>query len=122
VANVKTGLPPGEFDNLTMDSLPPPDTKRWIIRRKAMIVAALRQGLLTRDEACQRYNLSLHEIDAWEELSDRHGLPGLRVTHLKRYRGPTPQIPRRPTTSTTPSTPVGTTIPAASPLARHRRS
>jgi Protein of unknown function (DUF1153) len=83
---------PDEFGNVTLDSLPPPDTRRWIIRRKAMIVAALRQGLLTRDEACELYNLSHHEIESWEELIDRHGLHGLRVTLLKQYRGPNPQI------------------------------
>jgi uncharacterized protein DUF1153 len=83
---------PDEFGNVTMDSLPPADTKRWIVRRKATVVAALRQGLLTRDEACERYNLSLHELESWEETINRHGLPGLRVTLLKQYRGPNPLI------------------------------
>jgi hypothetical protein len=58
------GLPADEFCNVTMDSLPPSDTKRWVIRRKAMVVAALRQGLLTREAACERYNLSLEELQA----------------------------------------------------------
>ena len=83
---------PDEFGKVTRDSLPPPDTTRWIIRRKAMIVAALRQRLLTRQEACERYNLSLHELESWEQLIDRHGLHGLRVTHLKQYRDTSPQI------------------------------
>ena len=83
---------PDEFGAVTMDSLPPPDTRRWIIRRKALIVAALRQRLLTREEACERYSLSLNELESWEELIDRHGLPGLRVTLLKQYRGPHPRL------------------------------
>lgn len=81
------GLPADEFNCVSLASLPPPDTKRWIIRRKALIVAALRQGLLSREQACERYNLSLHELESWEEMIDRQGLPGLRVTLLKQYRG-----------------------------------
>jgi hypothetical protein len=88
------GLPADEFCNVTMDSLPPADTRRWVIRRKAMVVAALRQGLLTREEACERYNLSLQELQAWEDLIDRHGLHGLRVTRLKEYRVLDPQESR----------------------------
>lgn len=86
------GLPADEFGCVSLASLPPPDTKRWIIRRKALIVAALRQGLLSREQACERYNLSLHELESWEEMIDRHGLPGLRVTLLKQYRGQNPRI------------------------------
>ena len=39
---------------LTMADLPPPDTKRWVIRRKAEVVAAVRGGLLSLEEACSR--------------------------------------------------------------------
>src|SRR5262249_11302760 len=84
--NYLPGLPADEFGNVTTDRLPPSDTRRWVIRRKAMIVAALRQGLLTREEACERYNLSLQELQAWEDLLDQHGLHGLRVTRLREYR------------------------------------
>jgi len=41
---------------LTMADLPAPGTKRWVIRRKAEVVAAVRGGLLSLDEACRRYN------------------------------------------------------------------
>ena len=34
---------------LTLDDLPAPDTKRWVIRRKAEVVAAVRGGLLSLD-------------------------------------------------------------------------
>ena len=40
---------------LTLADLPPPSTKRWVIRRKAEVVAAVRGGLLSLDEACKRY-------------------------------------------------------------------
>ena len=47
---------------LTLDSLPPRDTTRWVVRRKAEVVAAVNGGLLSVDEACARYNLTLEEF------------------------------------------------------------
>src|SRR3546814_8575146 len=38
---------------LTLESLPPRDTKRWVVRRKAEDVAAVTGGLLTIAEACE---------------------------------------------------------------------
>jgi hypothetical protein len=63
---------------LTIADLPPKDTKRWVIRRKAEVVAALRGGLLSFDEACERYKLTVDELLSWQRSIDRHGLPGLR--------------------------------------------
>ena len=37
--------------SVSLDSLPPPETKRWVIRRKAEVVAAVRAGLLSLEEA-----------------------------------------------------------------------
>jgi hypothetical protein len=67
--------------------LPPPDTKRWVIRRKAAVVEAVRNGLLSLEQACERYKLSTEELFTWQKLVDSHGLPGLRVTRLQTYRG-----------------------------------
>ena len=50
---------------LTLDDLPPPDTTRWVIRRKAEVVAAVRGGLLTLEAACERYNLTTEEFESW---------------------------------------------------------
>ncbi|MBV9826850.1 MAG: DUF1153 domain-containing protein [Alphaproteobacteria bacterium] len=66
--------------------LPAPDTKRWVVRRKAIVVQAVRNGSLTLQEACQRYQLSEEEFLAWQRAIDRHGVPGLRVTRLQIYR------------------------------------
>ena len=66
--------------------LPPPDTKHWVPRRKAIVVAAVRLGLLSIQDACARYNLSLEEFLAWQRAIDRHGVPGLRTTRLQIYR------------------------------------
>jgi len=41
---------------LTIADLPPPSTKRWVIRRKAEVVAAVRGGLLSLEEACALRN------------------------------------------------------------------
>jgi hypothetical protein len=72
---------------LTIDRLPPANTKRWVIRRKAEVVAAVRNGLIGLDEACERYRLSVEEFLNWEQLIGAHGLRGLRVTRTQEYRG-----------------------------------
>ena len=71
---------------LTLDSLPSPKTRRWVIRRKAQVVAAVQGGLLTFDEACERYSLTLEELASWERSVDRSGMQGLRVTRVQHYR------------------------------------
>ena len=71
---------------LTLKDLPPQSTKRWVIRRKAEVVAAVRGGLLTLEEACDRYSLTVEEFLGWQKAIDRHGLPGLRATRVQQYR------------------------------------
>jgi hypothetical protein len=71
---------------LTLADLPPPGTKRWVIRRKAEVVAAVRGGLLSLDDACRRYTLTVEEFLAWQRAIDRHGLAGLRATRVQQYR------------------------------------
>jgi hypothetical protein len=71
---------------LTLADLPPPNTKRWVIRRKAEVVAAVRGGLLSFDDACSRYSLSLEEFESWQRSVDLHGLAGLRATRRQRSR------------------------------------
>lgn len=66
--------------------LPPPGVKRWVISRKAAVVAAVRSGAIGLEEACRRFELSEEEFHAWERGFDRHGVPGLRITRLQIYR------------------------------------
>jgi hypothetical protein len=66
--------------------LPPPNTKRWVMRRKAEVVAGVRAGLLSLEEACTRYTLSVEEFLSWQKLVDQHGVRGLRATQLQKYR------------------------------------
>ncbi len=75
---------------MTMGDLPPPDTKRWVVRRKAEVVAGVRGGLITLEEACRRYRLSVDEFRSWERLLQRHGIEGLRTTRIMKYRRPRP--------------------------------
>ena len=71
---------------LTVRDLPPPGTERWVIRRKAEVVAAVRGGLLSLDDACERYRLTNEEFLAWQKSIDRHGMQGLRTTRIQQYR------------------------------------
>jgi hypothetical protein len=72
---------------LTITDLPTPGMKkRWVTRRKAQVVAAVLGGLLSLEEACNRYMLTVEEFLSWQSSLDRHGLGGLRVTRLQQYR------------------------------------
>ena len=71
---------------LTIADLPPSSTKSWVIRRKAEVVAAVRGGLLSLDEACSRYTLTVDEFLSWQLSIDQHGLAGLRTTRIQQYR------------------------------------
>ena len=71
---------------LTIDDLPPPETRRWVIQRKAEVVAGVRNGLISLEDACNRYKLSVEEFLTWQRLIDQHGMRGLRTTRLQQYR------------------------------------
>jgi len=71
---------------LTLETLPPPGTKRWVVRRKAEVVTGVRAGLITLDEACRRYALSEDEFRDWQRQLDDHGLVGLKATRQRDRR------------------------------------
>lgn len=71
---------------LRLEDLPPPDTKRWVARRKAEVVAGVHAGVISIEEACRRYKLSVEEFLSWQRMIANHGLMGLRVTRLQDYR------------------------------------
>src|SRR5262245_27983539 len=86
-----------------LSHLPPADTKRWVVSRKAIVVDAVRKGLITLPDVCARYNLSEEEIRSWMKLSERGGARALRVTRLQDYRrkvpaaAPAEAAPQQPT-------------------------
>ena len=72
--------------------LPDPSPNlRWVISRKAQLIAALDAGFLTLEEACARYSLTVEEITSWRSRMGRHGLRGFRATGIQQY---TPDWPR----------------------------
>src|SRR5262245_28726512 len=81
---------------LTLADLPSPQTKRWVIRRKAEVVAAVRGGLLSMEDACSRYALNPEEFQSWQRCVDKYGLAGLRTTRLQFYRAPSMLFRRHP--------------------------
>ena len=87
---------------LTIDDLPPPETRRWVIRRKAEVVSGVRNGLISLEDACNRYKLSVEEFLSWQRLIDQHGMRGLRTTRLQQYRRDTNEAPVSTAGSPTP--------------------
>jgi hypothetical protein len=73
-------------ESLTVETLPPAGTTRWVVRRKAEVVAAVNGGLLSVDEVCDRYSLTVEEFAGWQRAVDRSGMPGLRVTRIQHYK------------------------------------
>jgi transposase-like protein len=67
-----------------MIGLPPPNTRRWVARRKAAVVAAVSSGMITVEDACRRYQMSEEEFFAWRRAFEHSGLLGLRATCVQR--------------------------------------
>ena len=67
---------------VTLDDLPPADVKRWVPARKAVVVEAVQIGIISLDEACLRYALSVEEFTSWQHAKDRDGLRGLKAKNL----------------------------------------
>ncbi len=101
---------------LTLADLPSPDTKRWVIRRKAIVAAAVRGGLITLDMACSRYSLHPEELVSWQYYIDRYGFPALRTKRFRlRQAGPAQRVdsfyPRGPAGSSRQASKHGTNTP-----------
>lgn len=77
-------LPDGS--TLSRADLPPPDTRRWVASRKAVVVKAVLYGLIPQTEALERYALSEEEFQIWRNAVERHGDQGLKVTAIQKYR------------------------------------
>lgn len=73
-------------DSPTIYMLPPVRTIRWVIRRKAQVLSGIRAGIITRQEALERYRLSDEELDSWQFAADVAGVYALRTTRLQAYR------------------------------------
>ena len=72
--------------HLKRADLPPPETRRWVASRKAIVVRAVTSGLMTRAEAMDRYALSDEELALWFGAVEQHGEVALKVTTIQKYR------------------------------------
>jgi hypothetical protein len=70
----------------TTSKLPPPGTMNRGSRRKAAVVKGIRDGAITRDEACARCLLLPEELAAWEIGFDQAGAAGLSTKSSLRRR------------------------------------
>ena len=71
---------------ITVADLPPAGLRRWTAMRKAEVVACIRAGLISIEQACERYRLSEDELLSWRGSRNEHGVAGLRTTHVQKYR------------------------------------
>jgi addiction module HigA family antidote len=72
----RSAMPKPERDSVrSPDAQPdlnePPNTKRWVLRRKAAIIAAVRIGSISIEEALRRYGLTMEEYRCWERSFGR---------------------------------------------------
>lgn len=77
-------LPDGTV--MTRADLPEISTRRWVASRKAAVVRGVLYGLITQDDALERYGLSDEEFKAWVAAVAQHGEAALKATALKKYR------------------------------------
>lgn len=71
---------------LTRETMPPADTTRWVASRKAQVVAAVEEGLMSLDEVLARYDLSHEEFYGWQRALHAAGVKGLRIAWAQHDR------------------------------------
>ena len=77
-------LPDGQV--MSRADLPPPTTRRWVVSRKLAVVRGVLYGLLSKEEALQKYGLSEEEFASWVKGLADHGEEALKATTLQKYR------------------------------------
>ncbi|CTQ32988.1 CtrA inhibitor SciP [Jannaschia rubra] len=77
-------LPDGS--QMSRADLPAIGTTRWVARRKEAVVRGIQAGLITREEAIARYDLSDEELAGWESAMSAHGTNGLKTTLTQQFR------------------------------------
>lgn len=60
--------------------------KRWVASRKAQVVKAVEDQLLSKEDALKQYNLSDEEFESWRSSIHRYGVDALKVTFLQKFR------------------------------------
>ncbi len=77
-------LPDGSV--MSRADLPPPNTRRWVASRKALVVKGVIFGLLPVKEALETYSLSEDEFNEWRNAVETHGEAALKATAVQKYR------------------------------------
>jgi hypothetical protein len=75
-------------DEPAAEQLPSSHATRWYKARKAQVVRAVQNGLISLDEALVRYRLSLDEFRSWQSYVGNEGLRSVhaRAKHIARGR------------------------------------
>ncbi|MGB5865811.1 MAG: DUF1153 domain-containing protein [Sulfitobacter sp.] len=71
---------------MTFADLPPAKTRRWVASRKAAVVRGVVYGLINKDDALKRYELSEGEFIEWVRAVSTHGEVALKATSVQKYR------------------------------------
>ena len=77
-------LPDGSM--MTRADLPSPQTRRWVASRKALVVKAVKYGLLSEPEALNRYGLSGEEYTSRANAVEAHGEAAMKAACIQKYR------------------------------------
>ena len=64
---------------------------RWTPRKKATVILAVQHGLISFEEACNRYDLTHREYREWARAYEQSGLNGLRTTYTAKPSGAGPR-------------------------------
>jgi hypothetical protein len=72
---------------ITIDDLPDSKTRRWVPSRKAIVVNAVRGGLITLEAVLERYSMTEVEFRIWERGLQEAGAEGLKLTKFQNRKG-----------------------------------
>ena len=73
---------------MTQADIPPVETTRWVASRKAAVVRGITAGLISQEDALERWSLSDAELEEWLGAVKTHGEVALKATLVQRYRQP----------------------------------
>lgn len=77
-------LPSGAI--MTQADLPNPTTRRWVASRKIAVVRGVLYGLISKDKAIEKYDLTSEEFQSWVTAAAIHGEDGLKTTNTQKFR------------------------------------
>jgi len=60
------------------------------VRTKEAVILAIRDGTVSREQACARYAISPEELAGWDAAYRQHGKPGLSATKGKKGEAQAP--------------------------------